>query len=832
LPKEIHVIRVIRLFLVWTAVALTATLSVAACAQSRPEALTDIAEPITDPGWMRFRANANVDPATFFDRYSRLLELSPDTRMRLVSTSPDAGGETHYRFQQYFRDVEVEGAEYIIHARDRRAVSANGVLEHRFQPATTQPGVTEAQALAVVQSYMETSTFLPSDNLVAAVESPATQTPAPFQLRGVLVFTDDPNAPSQRLLAWRFNAYVQPLGRSRRVYVNASTPAVIKALPLVPECFSTTGPTSFRGTQPFNTGRRNVPATGDRFVLLDDCHMNQLHELSFNNTSGTSKEIFTSDNNWFTQDRGIVTSFWALGIVYDYFDLVLNRKSYDGKNSNMVIVNSPTEPNARGGGGTITIGVSAAGTSTDDYNTTDIVGHEFTHSVIETSANLGYDATKESAALNESFSDIFGEMAEAWEESQTNPDWIVGADKGCTGGLTCRNMQNPKAYSQPDTYQGLFWQTSNIDPHTNGTVQNRWYALLVQGGSGTNTELGTQYNVSGIGLQKATRIAYRTLTRYLTSKSGYRDARNGSIEAARDLFGPGSPEEGEVTKAWCAVNLCPYDVPKQPDRFDRPGGNPNPASPNNNNSLAGATPGSAAVIWKTRMPRLVTLVEDLSIYPAGDTDFFRIQPPEASGPSGRCFSQGLAFTFPADVDVRAYQDGKMIKFEHQTRVFQVTLAQTMGDFVLQVSSPFPGQILTYTLSAAFYLHYRQDCFQPGPNTTLDDIRNCPMCDAQILSGIDRVILEAAYRRRDRVAPGEYYFSFQGGRLSVPVTVRAGNDLKVTLVDAAGREITSASRARNANGVNVTATVPRGVYALRFSGYGNGTELEVEAPALR
>ena len=107
-----------------------------------------------------------------------------------------------------------------------------------------------------------------------------------------------------------------------------------------------------------------------------------------------------------------------------------------------------------------------------------------------------------------------------------------------------------------------------------------------------------------------------------------------------------------------------------------------------------------------------------------------------------------------------------------------------------------------------------------------------MCDAQILSGIDRVILEAAYRRRDRVAPGEYYFSFQGGRLSVPVTVRAGNDLKVTLVDAAGREITSASRARDANGMTVTATVPRGVYALRFSGYGNGTELEVETPALR
>ena len=46
----------------------------------------------------------------------------------------------------------------------------------------------------------------------------------------------------------------------------------------------------------------------------------------------------------------------------------------------------------------------------DDYNTLDIVGHEFTHSVIEQTANaFTQDATKESTALNESFCDIFGQ---------------------------------------------------------------------------------------------------------------------------------------------------------------------------------------------------------------------------------------------------------------------------------------------------------------------------------------------------------------------------------------------------------------------------------------
>ena len=95
----------------------------------------------------------------------------------------------------------------------------------------------------------------------------------------------------------------------------------------------------------------------------------------------------------------------------------------------------------------------------------------------------------------------------------------------------------------------------------NGTVQNRWYALVAAGGNGTNVETGQTYNINGIGIAKAQRIAYRTLTRYLVSSSDYVAARDGSIQAAVDLFGPGSAEEAAVTQAWCAVKLCPYTIP-------------------------------------------------------------------------------------------------------------------------------------------------------------------------------------------------------------------------------------------------------------------------------
>ena len=97
-------------------------------------------------------------------------------------------------------------------------------------------------------------------------------------------------------------------------------------------------------------------------------------------------DISDDDNNWAGNNPSVVTSYWGLRATYDYFNLIHNRRSYDGKNGNMTIFNDPNMDNsghnARGGGGTIRIGLANPGDN-DDYNTLDIIGHEFTHSVIE-----------------------------------------------------------------------------------------------------------------------------------------------------------------------------------------------------------------------------------------------------------------------------------------------------------------------------------------------------------------------------------------------------------------------------------------------------------------
>ncbi len=104
---------------------------------------------------------------------------------------------------------------------------------------------------------------------------------------------------------------------------------------------------------------------------------------------------------------------------------------------------------------------------------------------------------------------------------------------------------------------GTYWYSGvddNGGVHTNSGVQNFWYYLLSIGKTCTN-DLSNAYSVTGIGTDKAAAIAYRSLTVYLTSFSGYSDARDAAIQAATDLYGACSNEVIQTTNAWYAVGV-------------------------------------------------------------------------------------------------------------------------------------------------------------------------------------------------------------------------------------------------------------------------------------
>ncbi|MFT4062511.1 MAG: M4 family metallopeptidase [Edaphocola sp.] len=260
---------------------------------------------------------------------------------------------------------------------------------------------------------------------------------------------------------------------------------------------------------------------------------------------------------------------WGMEVTHDFYNYQLGRNSFDDGGAlvknymNGIWPISLTQSNAAALPSPYFAMVYGFGDGST-YNPMvglDVMAHEFTHMVTEKTAGLNYQG--ESGALNESFSDIFGTSVEFYALADS-ANWTIGEDVVVATGSYLRSMSKPKATYCPDTYKGTYWlSTTNLNQdnggvHYNSGVQNKWFYLLSEGGSGTNDN-GDSYNVTGIGIEKAEQIAFRNLSVYLTAADQYQDAYENSLEATLDLYGSDttSQEYVSVKDAWYAVGI-PY----------------------------------------------------------------------------------------------------------------------------------------------------------------------------------------------------------------------------------------------------------------------------------
>jgi len=192
---------------------------IAGCEPAPPPAsLAELAERVEDSGAITFRRDLEINPHTIFERYGALFDLPPNTTMRLVEDTREAGGNIKLRFQQFHQGIEVEGADFRVFAHNNRAISATGHVAHRFSATELTPKLSEERAWEIVQSRMNAEHYF---RTTTAVQRP----------QGFLVFAQLPDR-KDHVLAWRFDAYVDPLQNSRRVYVDAFAGTIIKEAPL------------------------------------------------------------------------------------------------------------------------------------------------------------------------------------------------------------------------------------------------------------------------------------------------------------------------------------------------------------------------------------------------------------------------------------------------------------------------------------------------------------------------------------------------------------------------------------------------------------------------
>ncbi len=501
------------------------------------------------PAFVKFENENSIPYAEFFTWLKSTIQYNNDLGFKLLNMDTDDLGFQHYSFAQTFKNKTVDLAWYYLHVKDGNVLSFNGfadiIPDLEITPIQSETNAL-TQALEVVNAVEYRWEDLNQESLLKQhLEDPnATYFPT-----GELLITKEVDKnPNEYVLAWKFEIRETEGMLDKAVYINAVNGEEIKSYPLVMDCDPGSAATTWYGTQTIQTDM----TADNNFILFDDCGGATISTVM----EAGPTEYEDDDNNWVEVGfTGPATTHFHAMTTMDYFSTIHSRDSYDDAGGNIRLEHRVGWANASwGGSGEINIGENT-GVDAEFYNTLDVVAHEFTHGVIDFEADLVYQG--ESGALNESFADILGETCERWFENNMNIDWLHREDY--VGGNN-RSFINPNDNGDPDTYLGTNWASTGIgDPdnggvHTNSGVQNHWFYLLSDGGSGTNDN-GDDYTVCGIGLSNARAIAYRNLTVYLGMNSDYSDARTGAVSAAEDIFGVGSNEADQVANAWYAVGV-------------------------------------------------------------------------------------------------------------------------------------------------------------------------------------------------------------------------------------------------------------------------------------
>ncbi len=512
------------------------------------------------PSYVQFRSDAEVSVEQFPAYFAKVFSTDANLGIQELRREQDNLGMLHIRYTQTWNGIPIDGSFLILHTRNGMVESFNGNMYNGIDLPMNN-SVSEANALASALDDIGADVY--KWELQGEEEHLRWETGDPnatYFPTGELVFmTENASFDAADLrLTWKFNIYShQPVHRAE-FYVDAQSGQVIFENHLL--CHADvqgTAQTVYSGTQTITTD--SYPG-GFRLREAGRGNGIRTFDMGQGTNYGAATDFVDNDNVWNNVnaqlDEYATDAHFGAESTYDYFWQNYGRNSIDdnGFQLNSYIHYDQNYVNAFWDGQRMTYGDGDGGTT--PLVTMDIAGHEITHGLTTFTAGLIYQ--NESGALNESFSDIFGTAIEFYATPAV-ADWFIGEDIG--GAF--RSMIQPKSRNDPDTYLGVNWFTGTGDNggvHTNSGVQNHWFYLLSDGGSGTNDN-NDPYTVNGVGLDTAGQVAFRNLTVYLGVSSNYNDARFFAIQSAIDLYGPCTNPVISTANAWHAVGVgVPFDT--------------------------------------------------------------------------------------------------------------------------------------------------------------------------------------------------------------------------------------------------------------------------------
>lgn len=516
-----------------------------------------------------FDGKLDLSVKDFLTRHRHLLNISAGDSLVLDdvesdTTMPETKTIFHtIKFHQIHKGLPVDRATVRFSEKDLIVHSFMGNLVKNIPGnISTVPTIGNEESLGIalyelrqqgVDTFMWENEEEEQDIKESTGDPNATYYPKP----GVLTYTytNDYFDGANYKLAWKYIVESYLPFESYEVIINANNGSVIRITPLRVYCGQTgTCNILYYGTKNIMTHYRNGLFSND--YILKDCTSgySEIH-TKWNTKVGllSGKEITDNDNNWGNDDMNGTTSHWSAMKVRDYYKTEFSRNSFDNKGTVLKLavgVNTSAGENASfsGSNGIMELGTRA--TDAFSFGRLDIVGHEFTHGVSYSTAeftkgwvNNGY----EPYALDESFADIFGVLAEYHVLGTVN--WEIGEGLTTESPLPAhktgaRNLADPHLSGNPcpKYYHGQYWYYGydNVRAaHFNAGVQNHWFYKLANSAA----------------IYHAAYISYRNLTTKLNNQSDFAHSRIGSVQAAKEMYGQCSPIVNKTIQAWSEVGV-------------------------------------------------------------------------------------------------------------------------------------------------------------------------------------------------------------------------------------------------------------------------------------
>jgi Zn-dependent metalloprotease len=286
----------------------------------------------------------------------------------------------------------------------------------------------------------------------------------------------------------------------------------------------------------------------------------QVHRTIYTagNTQGLPGTLLRAEASQPGSDVSVNEAYDGLGNTFDFYLNAYQRYSIDDHGLPLIATVHYDQHynNAFWNGSQMVFGDGDGAMFNRFTGSVDVIGHELTHGVTGSEVNLAY--LRQSGALNESVSDVFGSLVKQYVLKQTasEADWLIGA--GLLANFpdqALRSMKAPgTAYDnnlmgkdpQPgDMAHYVHTAQDNGGVHTNSGIPNRAFFLVA-------TALG------GNAWEKAGQIWYDTIRdKSLNPSASFAAFAGRTVANAGHRYGSNSVEQKAVSDAWSQVGVKP-----------------------------------------------------------------------------------------------------------------------------------------------------------------------------------------------------------------------------------------------------------------------------------